>query len=170
MVGWRHQLNGHEFEQTPGDSEGQGSLACCSPWGCKELDMTEQLTHTHRIKILIVWRISSLFRWLKHLLGWLLKTQSLCLCARQDLSHYENKVYAKYLIPGSKAILKPNNSNILIKQEVWHSVLVIWCEQTTHWKSPWCWERSRAEGEEGIRGWDGWMASLMQWIWTWANF
>ena len=34
MVGWHHQLNGHEFEQTPGDNEGQGSLVCCSPWGC----------------------------------------------------------------------------------------------------------------------------------------
>ena len=33
MVGWHHQLNGHEFEQTPGDSEEQGSLVCCSPWG-----------------------------------------------------------------------------------------------------------------------------------------
>ena len=41
MVGWRHQLNAPEFEQTPGDSEGQGSLACCSPWGCNESDMTE---------------------------------------------------------------------------------------------------------------------------------
>ena len=41
MVGWHHQLNGHEFEQTLRDSEGQGSLACCSPWRCKELDMTE---------------------------------------------------------------------------------------------------------------------------------
>ena len=40
MVGQHHQLNGHEFEQTLGDSEGQGSLACCSPWGCKESDMT----------------------------------------------------------------------------------------------------------------------------------
>ena len=40
MVGWHHWLNGHEFEQTSGDSEGQESLACCSPWGCKELDMT----------------------------------------------------------------------------------------------------------------------------------
>ena len=38
--GWHHWLNGHEFEQTLGDSEGQGSLACCSPWGNKELDMT----------------------------------------------------------------------------------------------------------------------------------
>ena len=43
MIGWHHQLNGHEFEQTLGDSEGQGSPACCSPWGCKELDMTYRL-------------------------------------------------------------------------------------------------------------------------------
>ena len=38
MVGWYHQFNGHEFEQAPGDSEGQGSLAYCSLWGCKESD------------------------------------------------------------------------------------------------------------------------------------
>ena len=40
MVGWHHRLNGHEFEQVQGDGEGQGSLACCRPWGCKELDTT----------------------------------------------------------------------------------------------------------------------------------
>ena len=40
MVGWHYQLNGHEFEQTPRDSEQQGSLVCCSPWGCKESDVT----------------------------------------------------------------------------------------------------------------------------------
>ena len=40
MLGWHHQLNGHEFEQTLGVGDGQGSLACCSPWGCKESDMT----------------------------------------------------------------------------------------------------------------------------------
>ena len=40
MVGWHHQLNGHEFKQTPGGSEGQGSLVHCSPWGCKESDKT----------------------------------------------------------------------------------------------------------------------------------
>ena len=39
MVGWHHRINGHEFEQTPGNSDGQGSLACCSPWGCQEPDM-----------------------------------------------------------------------------------------------------------------------------------
>ena len=42
MVGWHHRLNGYEFEQTPGDGEGQGSLVCYRPWGHKELDMTEQ--------------------------------------------------------------------------------------------------------------------------------
>ena len=41
MAGWLHQIDGHELEQTPGDSEGQGSLACCSPWGHKESDTTE---------------------------------------------------------------------------------------------------------------------------------
>ena len=47
LVGWHHRPDGHEFEQTPGDSEGQGSLVCCSPWGCKELDMTEWLNTTN---------------------------------------------------------------------------------------------------------------------------
>ena len=48
MVGWRHRLNGQEFEQTLGDSEGEGSLECCSPWGCKESDMTEWLNNSTR--------------------------------------------------------------------------------------------------------------------------
>ena len=45
-VRWHHQLHGHEFEQAPGDGEGQGSLACFSPWGCKESDMTEQVNNS----------------------------------------------------------------------------------------------------------------------------
>ena len=47
MVRQHHQLNGHEFEQTLGDSKGQGSLLCCSPWGCQESDTTEQLKDTN---------------------------------------------------------------------------------------------------------------------------
>ena len=46
MVGWHHQFNGNEFEQTSGDHEGQGSLMCCSPWGRKESDTTEWLIET----------------------------------------------------------------------------------------------------------------------------
>ena len=48
MVGWHHQLNGHEFEQAPGDIEGQGSLRCCSPWGHRgrhNLGMNSNKTH-----------------------------------------------------------------------------------------------------------------------------
>ena len=45
MVGWHQQLNGHEFQQFRGDSEGQGSLACFGPWGRKESDSTEQLSN-----------------------------------------------------------------------------------------------------------------------------
>ena len=46
MVGWHHQLKGHEFEEALGDGEGQGNLACYSPWGGKGLDMTERLNGT----------------------------------------------------------------------------------------------------------------------------
>ena len=49
MVGWHHRLDGHEFEQTLGDSEGQGSLVCSSPWDCKELDMTELLNNNIKL-------------------------------------------------------------------------------------------------------------------------
>ena len=53
MVGWHHQLNGHKFEQTLGNGEGQGSLACCSQWGYKELDMTKRLNNKN-----IIWLVS----------------------------------------------------------------------------------------------------------------
>ena len=49
------------------------------------------------------------------------------------------------------------------------STLATWCEELTHWKRPWCWERLKAKGEGGGRGWDGWIASLTQWTWIWAN-
>ena len=52
----------------------------------------------------------------------------------------------------------------------WSSnTLTTWIEELTHWKRPWYWERLKAEGEEGNRGWDIWMASLIQCTWTWAN-
>ena len=51
----------------------------------------------------------------------------------------------------------------------WNSnTLATWCEELTHWKRPWCWERLKAE-RGGNRGWDGWMASPTQWTWVWAS-
>ena len=55
MIGWHHRLDRHEFEQAPGYSEGQGSLQCCSPWGRKESDTTEQLkTTTTTTRVLVL--------------------------------------------------------------------------------------------------------------------
>ena len=51
MVGWHHQLNGHEFEQTPSDGDGQGGLVCCSPWGGKESDTTERLNNNNKFYV-----------------------------------------------------------------------------------------------------------------------
>ena len=52
----------------------------------------------------------------------------------------------------------------------WNSnTLATWCEELTHWKRPWCWERLKAGGEGDDRGWDGWMASPTQWTWVWVN-
>ena len=59
MVGWHHQLNGQEFEQTPGDGDEQGSLARCSPWGHKESDSTEKLNNNN-LKITLISPVATL--------------------------------------------------------------------------------------------------------------
>ena len=68
MVGWHHPLNEHEFEQVPGDGEGQGTLVGCSPRGCKESDTTEQLKKNNK-------RIHGLTR--SRGFRWALKEQSI---------------------------------------------------------------------------------------------
>ena len=82
MVGWHHWYNGHEFEHTPGNYEIQGSLACCSPWGCKESDTTKSLNWIfHYMYVYIqyfghlIWRADSLEKtdaekdWMKEEMG-----------------------------------------------------------------------------------------------------
>ena len=65
---------------------------------------------------------------------------------------------------------KKSTLSTLWKDWFWSSnTLATWCEQLTHWKRSWCWDRLKAEGEEANRGWDGWMASPIQWTLTWAN-
>ena len=74
MVGWHHQLNGHEFEQTLGDSEGQGSLTRYSPWDCKESDATEQLNNNNNK-------------------AFLKSKVQYSMCASQDSAEKQNRVY-----------------------------------------------------------------------------
>ena len=72
----------------------------------------------------------------------------------------------------SQSVLKEINLNIHWKAWCWSwssSTLATWCEELTHWKRPWGWERLKAGGEGDDRGWDGWMASPTQWTWVGAN-
>ena len=66
--------------------------------------------------------------------------------------------------------LRKSVLNIHWKDWCWNSnTLATWCKELTHWKRPRCWERLKAGGEGDDRGWDGWMASLIQWTWVWVN-
>ena len=72
----------------------------------------------------------------------------------------------------NQSILKEINLSIYWKDWCWSwssNNLATWCEELTHWKRPWCWERLKAVGERGDRGWSVWMASLTQGTWVWAN-
>ena len=65
-------------------------------------------------------------------------------------------------------------STLNIHQKDWYwiwssNTLATWCEELTHWKRLWCWERLKAGGEEDERGWDSWMESPTYWAWVWAN-
>ena len=70
------------------------------------------------------------------------------------------------------SILKEINPEYSLEGWCWSwssNTSVTWCEEPTHWKRPWYWERLKAKGEGGDRRWDGWIASSTQWTWTWAN-
>ena len=70
----------------------------------------------------------------------------------------------------NQSILRKLSLNIHWKDQCWSSkTLVTSCEEPTHWKRPWCWERLKAGGEGNDRGWDGWMASPTQWTWVRAS-
>ena len=69
----------------------------------------------------------------------------------------------------NESILKEISAEYSL-EEYWNSnTLATWCKELTHLKRPWCWERLKAGGEGGDRGWDGWMASPTQWAWVWVN-
>ena len=91
MIGWYHQLDGHEFKQALGDGEGQGSLVCCSSWGRKKLDMTGTTTTT---KVLMDLQI---FKFFKTVLGTSLEVQRLRLLA--------SNAKGQGLIPGQGTII-----------------------------------------------------------------
>ena len=123
MVGWHHQVNGHEFEQALGDSEGQGSLACCNPWGRKEPDITEWLNN----KILsecVILRKKLFFA----ALGLCCFCIALFSCSKQELLFVE---VGGLLIPIHCA---PFNLKIYYD-------LMILCESLEHFFEMWIWKK-----------------------------
>ena len=93
--------------------------------------------------------------------GWLYFLGGSKITADGDCSH-EIK---RFLLLGRKVMA---NLDSILKS--WHSnTLPTWCEELTHWKRLWCWERLRARGEGDDRGWDYWMASSNQWTWVWVD-
>ena len=70
----------------------------------------------------------------------------------------------------NQSILKEITPEYSLECWSWSSsTLATWCEELTHWKRPWCWERLNVGGEGDDRGWDGWMASPTQWTWVWTS-
>ena len=72
----------------------------------------------------------------------------------------------------NQSILKEISPGCSLRDWCWRwnaNTLAAWCEELTHLKRPWCWERLRAGGEGDDRGWDGWMATLTWWTWVWVN-
>ena len=72
----------------------------------------------------------------------------------------------------NQSSLKRSVLGILWKDWCWSwnsNTSATWCEELTHWKRPWCWERLRAGGEGDDRGWDGWIALPTQWTWVWVD-
>ena len=72
----------------------------------------------------------------------------------------------------NQSILKEISPEYSLKDWFWSwnsNTLATWCEEWTHLKRPWCWERLKVGGEEDNKGWDGWMASPTRWTWVWVN-
>ena len=91
MVGWHYQLNRHEFEQAPEVGDGQGSLACCSPWGRKESDPTRQLNNNNTTVSNLLLRVSHSF-----LFSPLLATQEVLLAVANTQTHSGHTSQLKY--------------------------------------------------------------------------
>ena len=151
MVGWHHQLDGHEFEQAPWIGEGQGSLVCCSLWSCKELDMTEQLKWPE-------WQITSSLA-LKALqkVTAAMKSEDICFLAGKESYDKSRQCFEKQrhysANKGSYSQGSDLPSGNVPFWELDHEELE---HQKTEAFALWCWRRLLRVP---------WM-----WTWTWASF
>ena len=117
--------------------------------------------HVHKLKTLVLWRCHFFLNYYQDSVN-LIQSYSrvggfYCHCFNTKL---------QTCCKTCMKMQRPKNN----KHWSWSSnTLVTWCKELTHWKRPRCWERLKAKGEGDNRGWDDWMASLIQWTWVWAN-
>ena len=183
MVGCHHQLDGHEYEQAPGAGDGQGSLAWCSPWHHKDSDTTEQLKWTELRQCNN--KLSH------HFANKSPSSQSYGFSSSHvwiwELDHKEDRTPKNWCFqivmqktsdsPLNSKEIKPvpkgNQTWIFIRRtDAEAEAIVLWSPREKSQligKDHGAWERVRTGGERGDRGWDGWMASPIQFIWAWAN-
>ena len=107
------------------------------------------------------WRIDTFKLWCQRRLLRVLWT------ARRSNQSILKEINPEYLLEGQMLKLQLQASAPSSEAEA--EALATWFKELTHWKRAWCWERLRAGGEGGNRGWNGWMASQTQWTWVWAN-
>ena len=100
-------------------------------------------------------------------MSWKRLTETSIPSANKQYAKYSNRSCRGLNLVGRRGYHKTINSNRKYT-ELLLIALATWCKEPTHWKRSWCWERLRAGGEGGNKGWDGWMPSLTKWTWVWA--
>ena len=134
------------------------------------LNKTTSLNHICSFWINISWEFRPLMRisWLWWWDFWAVQKKSILEWSTEQIS------WESLRQQGDQTSQSYRKSTLSIHWKDWcwgwsSNTLGTWCEEPTHWRRHWCWERVKAEEEEGDKGWDGWMASPIQWTWTWAN-
>ena len=139
MVERHPRLDGHEFEQAPGVGDGQGSLACCSPWGLKESDTTECLN----------WTWTDMENW---------RVKESCLKLSYSARRSNQSVLRKSVL----------NIHWKVWCWCWSSsTLATWCKANSLEKTLMLGKIE--DRGKGTAGWDGWMESQTHWTWVWAD-
>ena len=143
MVGWHHRLDGHEFGQAPGVDDGQGNLACCSPWGCKDSDMTKRLTWTElrageiniakhlygKEKLVTSWKIENTH--IPQLLGKSLRE----IMSYVEQMHMRTFITVMFIMTKQKQKTWEENKMLLKREWITQFIYTMWNYSALRWKN-----------------------------------
>ena len=172
MIGWHHQLNAHAFEQTPGDTEEQGGLVCCSPWGCKELTCLSNWTasfykqkqcYLHTIHL----RQEPIpLKLPQDTVSFTLWYLSPSLLTSPDLD-LDFGFYFEGMGKTLHALLWCTPVGLMLKLKLQYLGHLM--RRTDSFEKTLMLGKTEGRKRGEDRGWDGWMASLTWWTWVWVS-